>query len=324
MTQATSPVPGAQEVLRSLTHPGRGDLTTRSIDIIALTLRFGIGSVFVIGGWWKLSRAIDPARAEELVGRYLAPDGYINGFFQEYLFTGGLLTPWAFLTALSAFELLAGIALLLGVFVRPLAVIFGLLMWSFVAALPVVTVTDPALTASTFLTPALIVQIRDVGLSGFCFALAISGSGSLSLDAKLFGRGAAMGSANWTILGLLIRSSVAVVFLAGGFFYGLDHVKSWIAVPLVSIAIGATMLSGHGVRIAAIAAIAILAIYCIGKVDLSESLWDNLNAVKREVAFLASATLLARLSGGRGFQAGYLLRHPKTAMFGPERSAGHV
>lgn len=321
MTQSTSPTMGANQLWRKLTHADAGPLTAQNIDLIALILRFGIGSVFVIGGWWKLSRAIDPTRAEALVSRYLAPNGYINGFFQDYLFTSDLLTPLAFMTALSAFELFAGIALLLGIFVRPLAIIFGLLMWSFVAALPVVTTPDLTPTEPTFLTPALIVQIRDVGLSGFCFALAMMGSGALSLDARLFGKGSAMGSADWASPGLLIRLSVAVVFLAGGVFFGLDHVKSWIGIPLVSIAIGAVMLSGHGVRLAAIAAIAVLSVYCIGKLDIANPVWDNLNAVKREFAFLAAAGLLVRFSGGRAFQVGYLIRHPKTAMFGLERPA---
>lgn len=319
MTHQRSSVLDAKHLWQHLNTAGSSQLSPQNINLIALVLRFGIGSVFIVGGWWKLSRALDPDRAGALVSRYLAPNGYINEFFQSYLFADGLLTPWAFMTILSGFEFFAGIALLLGIFVRPLAIVFGLLMWSFVAALPVVTTPNQLLTDTTYLTPALIVQIRDIGLSGFCFALAMVGSGALSLDNRLFGRGSASDVAAWASLGLLMRLSVGVVFLAGGFFFGLDHVKSWSSLPVISIAIGAVLLSGHAVRLAAIAGFLVLVVYCLGKVDLAKTTWDNLNAIKREFAFLAACALLVRFSGGNAFQIGALIRNPKAALFGDER-----
>ncbi len=112
-------------------------------DIAALALRVGLGVVFVIGGWSKLSQLLDPQRAEALVATYIGGKGYINEFFLEYLFTGALgsvLNPWLFLTSLSAFELVAGFMLVAGLLVRPLAIVWGLLLWTFVIALPVSTV----------------------------------------------------------------------------------------------------------------------------------------------------------------------------------------
>ncbi len=318
MTQQKTSMLDAKQLWQYLNSAGPSQLSLQNISLIALILRFGIGSVFIVGGWWKLSRALDPDRAAALTSRYLAPNGYINEFFQSYLFADGPLTPWAFMTALSGFELFAGVALFLGIFVRPLAIIFALLMWSFVAALPVVTTPNQVLTDATYLTPALIVQIRDISLSGFCFALATVGSGKFSLDHTLFGRGSVTVSGGWASLGLLMRLSVGIVFLAGGFFFGLDHVKSWIGFPMISIAIGAVLLSGHAVRFAAIAAFLVLSIYCFGKLDLAKSVWDNLNAIKREFAFLAACALLVRFSGGDAFQIGSLFRNPKTALFGDE------
>ena len=87
----------------------------------ALWLRLGLGAVFAIGGWSKLSQLIDPLRMQAIVDNYMGTKGYINAFFAEYLFEGPLgtvLSPWGFLTTLSAFELLSGIALMAaGVFV---------------------------------------------------------------------------------------------------------------------------------------------------------------------------------------------------------------
>jgi len=305
--------------LNTLTGAGNAKLSLQDADRIAFALRLGIGSVFLVGGWWKLQRALDPSRADALVAKYTASNGYINAFFQNYLFTDGWLTAWSFLTALSAIELFAGLALIVGFLVRPIAIVFGLLMWSFVAALPVMTVPGTESEAKTFLTPALIVQIRDIGLSGMCFALAALGSGYWSLDAKLMGRGGTA-SANWASLGLLLRLSVAVAFLAGGFFSGLDHVKSWSGMPLLLVAVGLVLVSGHGVRIAAFTGFMVLTFYCLGKVDLDNTLWDNLNAVKREFAFLASCLVLMGYSGGPAFRFWDLVSAPRDVFFGaPQR-----
>lgn len=299
---------------------GPDHLTVRQSDQVALFLRLGLGSVFVVGGWWKLQRAIDASRASDLVEKYTASNGYINDFFQSYLFSGNWLSAWGFLTALSAFELVAGAALVAGFLVRPLAIVFGLMMWSFVAALPVATVPGQDTSASTFFTPAMIVQIRDIGLSGMCFTLAVLGSGSWSLDERLTGRGAGAQEADWSSLGLLLRLSVAIAFLAGGFFYGLDHVKSWSGMPLLLILVGLMLASGHGVRIAATAAFLILVVYCVGKISFDKTLWDNLNAIKREFAFLAASLVLIRYAGGAGFRVSDLLSAPREVFFGKLRN----
>ena len=127
-------------------------------DQIALGLRLGLGSVFIAGGWWKLSRTIDALRSEAFVGRYLASNGYINAFFEQYLFAdpGALVTPLAFLTILSAFELAAGIALLAGAFVRAISLTFAFMLWTLVLALPVVTAPGVEADAPSYFSPALV------------------------------------------------------------------------------------------------------------------------------------------------------------------------
>lgn len=302
--------------LKSSLDAGPANLSPSQIDQIALILRLGLGAVFIIGGWWKLSRAIDPDRAGGLVDRYLATDGYINAFFQDYLFADGLLSPWMFLTALSAFEFLAGFALILGFGVRALAVLFGVLMWSFVAALPVLTTPGANVETSTYLTPSLIVQIRDIGLSGLFFALALMGPGRLSLDARLMNGGAPADTFTWALGGFLLRMSVAVVLLAGGAFFGLDHVKSWIGYPVVLIVLGVILMSGHGVRIAAGASVVVVVVYCAVSMSIDKTLWNNLNSIKREIAFLAAALILTRFSGGGAFQVGDFMKRPREMFLG--------
>ncbi|MEM9421321.1 MAG: DoxX family membrane protein [Pseudomonadota bacterium] len=230
-------------------------------DKIATLLRLGLGSVFVIGGWWKLSRVLDPERAMGLVDRYMAGNGYINAFFDQYLFGApdALLTPHSFLILLSGFELLSGILLLIGLLVRALSFIYAFLLWSFVIALPVVTAAGANVDGASFYSPAILVQIRDIALSGMFFTLMNIGSGTMSVDRLAIERGAPIADVNWDNYGLLLRLSIGVVFIVGGFFAGLDHIKSFIDIPLFLIAIGIVLVSGHGVRIAAVSAFAVIA-----------------------------------------------------------------
>jgi len=57
----------------------------------ATILRIGLGLVFVIGGYNKLSQLLDPDRTAAIVGSYTGGKGYINEFFMNYLFAGGSL-----------------------------------------------------------------------------------------------------------------------------------------------------------------------------------------------------------------------------------------
>ncbi len=199
-------------------------------EIWALVLRVGLGCVFVIGGWFKLSKLLSAEHQAAIVAKYMSPHGYINQFFAEYLFTGRFgdwLTPWTFLTALSTFELLAGLALVAGFLVRPLSLIFAFMMWSFIFALPVATAPGMAITVDTFTTPAMLVQSRDIALSGMMFVVFNLGSGAFSVDEKLFGPSPHTQTTDWNSLGLLLRLSIAVPFLVGGAFAGLPAINTF-------------------------------------------------------------------------------------------------
>lgn len=306
-----------------LRSPAPSRLDSRAADKIALALRLGLGSVFVAGGWWKLCRAIDPLRSEAFVDRYLASNGYINAFFDQYLFAdpGALLTPLAFLTILSAFEFAAGIALLAGAFVRAISLTFAFMLWTFVLALPVVTAAGFETGAPSYFSPALLVQIRDIGLSGMCFVLFSLGSGRWSVDQRILRRGAPPAELNWNTLGLVLRLSVAVVFIVGGLFAGYDHIKSFVGVPVLLAGVGVVLASGHLTRIAAAAAFAIVAWYCVGLMSSGVAPWDYFNSVKREVAFLAAIGVLFVFQGGSAFRPSALFRTPKRSILGQVHQA---
>lgn len=273
-------------------------------DRVALMLRVGLGLVFVIGGYSKLSQLLDPSRSDAMVALYMGPAGYINAFFSGYLFEGALgsvLTPWGFLTTLSAFELLSGIALIIGLLVRPLALLYGFLLWSFVIALPVVTTGGVVVESKTYLSPALLVQIRDVALSGLMFTLFNCAPGLASIDRRIFGKKLNGLHFDWDNLGLLTRLSLAAPLLVGGCFAGLDHIQSFAAAPLLLIVLGLALAGGIGVRLIGMVVVAVMLWFMLTKIKADASLIANLNGFKREFAFIGAGLVLAWLGGGRKF-----------------------
>ncbi|MEO1207591.1 MAG: L,D-transpeptidase family protein [Pseudomonadota bacterium] len=274
----------------------------------ALMLRLGLGAVFTIGGWSKLSQLIDPARSDAIVALYTGPKGYINTFFLEYLFgPAAWFSPWAFLTALSSFELLSGIALLVGLFVRPLALFYGFLLWTFVFSLPVVLTPGVAVTEKTYLAPALLVQIRDITLSGLMFILFNLGSGARSLDQRLMGPGVLKPLVNWEHLGLLLRLSLAATLLVGGFFAGMANIKDFGMPAFLMILAGLAMIvDARAARVAGGAMVVMMIVYMLGKLSLDKSLIGNLNAIKREFALAAAGFVLMVRGGGDLYTAPHL------------------
>ena len=288
-------------------------------DAIALWLRVGLGLVFVIGGWNKLSQLLDPSRTDAIVTTYMSAHGYINNFFAQYLFTGTFgdwLTPWVFLTSLSAFELASGIALATGLLVRPLALAWGLLLWTFVMALPVITAPGVGVSVDTYTAPAMLVQIRDIGLSGLMFTLFNLGSGAGSLDGKLFGTSAKATSVEWESLGLLARLSVALPLIVGGLFAGLDHIQSFATSPWLILSLGVLLAIGTGVRLAGALVVVVMLWFMSTKLNLDATLVANLNSFKREFAILAGGIALAYAGGGHKFTLGSIVetvRRQRTA-----------
>lgn len=276
----------------------------RRIEIAALALRLGLGIVFVIGGANKLNQLMDPETHDGLVASYTGATGYINSFFLDYLF-GGRFGSWLtadfFLTLLSSFELVTGLLLVAGLAVRPLSLIYGFLLWSFVMALPVVTAPGVIVDEAVIRSPAMLVQIRDIGLSGMMFVLFGLGAGAYSLDRR-WGLGSPdRGLRSWDHPGLLLRLSVGFVFLVGGAFAGLDHIQSFATPGWILLILGLLLISGFGVRLAGYAAAAVILWYLAVKLSLDKSLIANLNGIKRELALFVAGGLLGWLGGGAKF-----------------------
>jgi uncharacterized membrane protein YphA (DoxX/SURF4 family) len=271
---------------------------------LALALRVGLGLVFVIGGLAKLERLLTPSKAPAIVAEYVGPLGYINTTFLTWLFDGPLglvLTPWLFLTKLSALELVCGLMLIVGLMVRPLALFWAFLLWSFVFSLPVVTTPGVDLGGvATYRSPAEFVQIRDIALSGMFFALYRLGAGSRSVDADVYGLPAARNDA-YDPIGLLLRLSLGAVFLVGGFFAGHDKIVTYgMPGPLLAV-IGIGLVAGVRVRLFAAAAVAVLVWFMLVKLGGATSVLGYTNGIKREAGLLAAAGVLAAVGGGRLF-----------------------
>ncbi len=280
-------------------------------EVMAMVLRIGLGLVFVIGGWNKLYQLLNPNTVDAIVNSYMGSSGYINQFFTDYLFSGPLgyiLTPWSFLTALSAFELVSGLMLVAGFLVRPLSIIWALLLWSFIVSLPVVTTPGVISAENTYNSPAMFVQIRDIALSGLFFLLYNLGSGRYCLDER-FGTGRAIRSnathTRWNELGLLLRVSLALPFLIAGFFHGLDNIQTFKLPAIVAVLLGVMILAGVQTRLVGAAVVMAMMLFIMQKINLDKSLIANLNGFKREFALLAAGFVLFHAGGGSYYAPGH-------------------
>lgn len=265
----------------------------------ALYLRIGLGVVFIIGGLNKLSQLLDPAKADAIVSSYWSTSGYVNQFFVDFMFGPNGLSEWWFLTSLSAFELTSGVLLVIGLFIRPLALFYAFLLWSFVIALPVVTTPTVEVSVTTYMAPALLVQVRDVALSGMMFVLFNLGAGLYSIDRRRNAK-AFVSGANWDNLGLLLRLSLALPLLVAGVFHHMPNIPTFATHPLILVPLAILIIGGGKyLRLSCSLVIAVMLWYMVYKLNADKSLIGNLNGFKRECAFIGGAAVLAIFGGGK-------------------------
>ena len=281
----------------------------------ALFLRVGMGLLFIIGGCSKLSQLLSPSHAEGLVSNYVGTTGYINELFLAFLFpTDSFLTPWGFLTALSSFELFSGIALLAGLMVRPLSLIYAFLLWTFVFSLPVVTTPGVELEVKTYTSPAMFVQARDIALSGLMFVLYQLGSGRRSVDSLFVVNANKTHQIGWDNLGLLMRLSLALPLLIGAFFSSFGNIMTFATPSWILMVVALLLISGVKVREAALVTMAIMVWYVMTKLTLDKSLIANLNGFKRELALFAAALVVFGRGGGNSYTPSDMVRRIRTGL----------
>ncbi|MBI3285616.1 MAG: DoxX family protein [Burkholderiales bacterium] len=301
-----------------MSHLDRKEVVERATSL----LRIGLGLVFVIGGLAKLNLLLGTSAAHDgMVAQYLGSAGYINSLFQQYLFSGtSLLSPSVFLTALSFFELASGLAFIAGVFIRPLSLFYGFLLWTFVVALPTNTVPGVSLSVETYTAPAILVQMRDIALSGMMFVLFNLGAGKASLDRKWFPH---QSDISWNTLGLLLRFSLGMVFIVAGFFGGFAHIANFASNHWLLALIGLVMIFGDAVLVRAAAAFAmgVFIWFMLHKLNFDKSALANLNSFKREFALLGAAAMLLMLGGGDAFTGRDLARRVAAYFSGAGRVA---
>ena len=296
-------------------------LSEQKREMAALFLRVGLGLVFLIGGISKLSLLLSTESSIGMVSNYMGSTGYINELFQDYLFSNGFISPWGFLTALSTFELFSGLAFLSGFLIRPLSIIYAFLLWSFVVALPVETVPNADVLVKTYTSPAIMVQIRDISLSGMMFVLFMLGSGVKSLDNRLFAQ--AKQPINWNQQGLLLRLSIAVSLLVAGFFGHYAKVPNFATMQIIIAVIGLVVVFGQGLtlKVAGASIVAVMLWYMAHKLNADKNIIGNLNGFKREFAFSAAGIILIYLGGGESFTLKDLFRRSKSYLLNQTQPA---
>ncbi len=154
------------------------------------------------------------------------------------------------------------------------------------------------------------VQVRDVALSGMFFTLFNLGSGAMSIDNRFFKMRKAV---NWDVLGLLLRFSLAMVFIVAGFFGGFAKIATFFTPQLLLAAIGLLLIFGNDkvIRAAGLAVVAVMLWYMAQKLNVDKSIISNLNGIKREFALGACGGVLLMLGGGTLFTLPDLISRSK-------------
>ncbi len=64
---------------------------------------------------------------------------------------------------------------------------------------------------------------------------------------------------------------------------------------------------------------AVILLYSVTKIGFDAALWDNFNAIKREIAFFAALAVLSIFGGGTYFRPKNLLKAPSSSLLGADR-----
>ncbi len=250
-------------------------------DILMTLLRVTLGVIFVIGGI-KLAFL---GETEALVASYTNPaKGWISPVMADKITQTLGIDVGFFLRSQGLVEILLGLLMALGLGTRSVAVIMGLMFWSFAVANPVL---------------GEIRLSRDLTLMALCFAVALVGASRWSMDHQLWQRPFTLPQHHDRVL-LLIRLGVAYALLASAIFASepfVNHLNNTLPI-IVVLLMGILLVAGvlpHWVM-------GLLGVWMLYVVIMSmgaKGVYFGLDSAKRELGLLAAAVVYGLIGPDR-------------------------
>ncbi|MCX4028601.1 DoxX family membrane protein [Endozoicomonas sp. SM1973] len=277
-----------------------GGLQTRStyqVSVMrtAFILRLGLGGWLVVEALIKFLGLLSPTQFADMLGFYLGTAGYINQFFQYFLFQsswGHLLTPASLLALMAMVELVVGCSLIAGLAVKWNAMLTFFMLVFYVIALPVMTIPNVQLEVAVYTAPAPLVQIREVAMAIAAFVLYKLGPGFYSVSNELNG---IISEKYWYGLWGKLRYALILPLVVAALFGGFGHIPTFAAPAFLLAALGAalTVDSLKVVRWAAWLAALVFFHYALFMIDWSDNWLKNIYAVRREFGLVSISVALA-------------------------------
>ena len=259
----------------------RGFGFTVNAEFCLAILRIALGIVFVIGGI-KLAFL---GETSALVASYTNPDkGWMSAVFADKITQTLGVSVGTFLRSQGWLEMFLGLLMILGIGTRVVAVIIGLMFWSFTVANPIA---------------GEIRLSRDIALMGLCFAVALAGAGAWSLDGRLWQRRFTFSQYQDGVL-ILIRLSLAYTLLTSAVFASgpfANHLNTTLPIAIVFVfgALLAVGLRPHWVM----GLLGLWMLYIVVTSIGAKGIYFGLDSAKRELGFLAGAVVYALLGPDR-------------------------
>ncbi len=250
-------------------------------EVCMSLLRIALGIIFIIGGI-KLAFL---GETSALVASYTNPDkGWMSPVFADKITQILGVGVGTFLRTQGLIEIALGLLMALGIGTRVVAVIMGLMFWSFAVANPIA---------------GEIRLSRDLALMGCCFAVALAGAGAWSVDGGLWQRRSTVTSYPDGIL-VLIRLSLAFTLLTSAVFASgpfANHLNTTLPIVMV-LAMGALLAVGlrpHWIM----GLLALWMLYVIATSIGAKGIYFGLDSAKRELGFLVGAAVYTLMGPDR-------------------------
>ncbi len=250
-------------------------------DFCVALLRVALGIIFIIGGI-KLAFL---GETSALVASYTNPDkGWLSPVFADKITQILGIGVGSFLRTQGLIEIALGLLMALGIGTRVVAVIMGLMFWTFAVANPIV---------------GEIRLSRDLALMGCCFAVALAGVGAWSLDGRLWPRRLSFASSQDGTL-VLIRLSLAFTLLTSAVFASgpfANHLNTTLPIVMVLVmgALLAVGLRPHWIM----GFVALWMLYVVATSIGAKGFYFGLDSAKRELGFWVAAVVYALMGPDR-------------------------